>query len=93
MDQTVLFCLMSGFVGVTQEMVLKKTQDLVRDRMLLICIRCGCLTALNLEGRSLQRGGELYEEAVREVGELKGDKLYTFNKHRQLQLLLVVGFT
>lgn len=84
---------MLGFVGVTQEMVVQKTQEMVEDRMLLICIRCGCLAAFNLEGGSLRRGGELYKEAVREVGELKGDKLYTFNKHRQLNLGFVCLFS
>ena len=86
--------MLAGFVGVTQAMVLKKTQDMVRDRMLLICMRCGCLTAYNLEGQTLRKGGEMYNDALREMGELEDGKVYSFKIQRQSWFfgVFLVGF-
>ncbi|XP_076471007.1 deubiquitinating protein VCPIP1-like isoform X2 [Babylonia areolata] len=71
-----------GFVGVTLEMVIDKTHQLVQDRALVRCLRCSSLIALEVTEGMLRKGGRLYELATKEIGELNTSKLYTFTDYQ-----------
>ncbi|KAL8614225.1 hypothetical protein ACOMHN_026442 [Nucella lapillus] len=71
-----------GFVGVTLEMVIDQTHQLVKNRSLLRCLRCSSLTPLDISQKMLHKGGRLYELALKEIGELNSAKIYTFTDFR-----------
>lgn len=71
-----------GFVGVTLDMVIDKTFQLVKNQALVRCLRCSSLTALEVTEKMLTKGGRLYELALKEIGELNSSKMYTFTDYQ-----------
>ena len=86
-----LFRWCAGFVGATPEMVTDTTQSLIHNRALLRCLRCESLTALMIEEKMLVKGGQLYELAIKEIGQLSNSKLYTFRDYRELSSACGMG--
>ncbi|XP_070199281.1 deubiquitinating protein VCPIP1-like isoform X3 [Littorina saxatilis] len=70
-----------GYSGLP-DYVTKEAHRLVKEKSLLICLCCGCLTALNVEKDMLRKGGELYNLACKELGDLKPKKLYIFKENQ-----------
>lgn len=67
-----------GMVGARMEEVLKTTREAIQRKTLYRCLTCEAIMEYQLHEEWFQKGGSLYNLAVKTHGKLKSDKKYSF---------------
>ena len=65
-------------VGVHPDEVIERTQNSVEAKQLYRCLMCEALVEYILTREDFEKGGNLYELAVRIHGKLNPTKMYSF---------------